>query len=304
MHALRTPDSQFENLPEYPFSPHYLMVDDFEGGELRMHYLDEGDKNAPVILLMHGNPSWSYLYRHMVKTLSQTGFRVIAPDLIGFGRSDKPTQREDYSYGRHVAWVQAVLDGLKLENITLFCQDWGGLIGLRLVAQNPDRFARVMASNTCLPTGAQAPNEAFMAWRDYSQKYDNMNVGRIIASGVHTPMSQEQQAPYNAPFPTEAHRAGARMFPMVLPDSVDNVASQDNRAAWEVLAKWDKPFLTAFGDSDDVFRGNDTILQEGIPGCRGQSHTTVKNGAHFLQEDQSDTLSKVLLAFIADNPLP
>mgnify|MGYP000225466930 FL=1 len=303
MQYLRTPDSQFENLADYGFTPNYISVDDQEGGQLRMHYLDEGDKNGQIILLMHGNPSWSYLYRHMIKALVEAGYRIIAPDLIGFGRSDKPTQRADYTYGRHVFWAQAVIDQLELNNITLFCQDWGGLIGLRLVAENPNRFVRVMAANTALPTGDIAATNAFLGWRDYSQKYESMLIGSIIASAVVTKMTEQQIAAYDAPFPDERFRMGAREFPMLVPTNTNHAETKNNRAAWEVLKQWEKPFLTAFGDSDDVFRGNDELFQKAIPGCQGQKHITVKNGAHFLQEDQSDILATTLLAFIADNPL-
>jgi len=303
MQYLRTPDSHFENLADYEFTANYINVDDQEGGQLRMHYLDEGDKNGQTILLMHGNPTWSYLYRHMIKTLVEAGYRVIAPDLIGFGRSDKPTQRSDYTYARHVFWAQAVIDQLALNNITLFCQDWGGLIGLRLVAENPKQFVRVMTANTALPTGDIAATDAFLGWRAYSQKYENMLVGAIIASAVVTKMSEQQIAAYDAPFPDERFRMGAREFPMLVPTDTNNPETVNNRAAWQVLKQWEKPFLTAFGDSDDVFRGNDEIFQKAIPGCRGQKHITVKDGAHFLQEDQSDILASTLLAFIADNPL-
>jgi len=303
MQYLRTPDDQFENLPGYKFNPNYLVVDDGEGGELRVHYVDEGDKDGEVILLLHGNPSWSYLYRHMITSLTESGFRVIAPDLIGFGRSDKPTERKDYTYARHVAWMQAVIDQLDLNNITLFCQDWGGFIGLRLVAANPERFERVMAANTGLTTGDTPPNEAFVVWRSYSQKYDEMNIGRIINGGVCSNMTTEQVAAYDAPFPDESYRMGAREFPMILPTSTDNPETENNRAAWKVLKEWNKPFLTAFGDSDEVFRGGDEVFKTLIPGAKGQKHITVKSGAHFLQEDQSETLTNSLITFVTDNPM-
>ncbi|HEX4937617.1 MAG TPA: haloalkane dehalogenase, partial [Candidatus Kapabacteria bacterium] len=189
MKFLRTPDERFAQLPGYPFAPHYVMVDDTEGGELRMHYLDEGPAGAPVVLMLHGEPSWSYLYRKMIPVVAAAGYRVIAPDLIGFGRSDKPEQRTDYTYQRHVDWVRSLLQQLQLRDITLVCQDWGGLIGLRLVGEHPDWFARVVAANTMLPTGDFHPGDAFLKWQEYSQTTPVFNTGKIVAGGCATPLS-------------------------------------------------------------------------------------------------------------------
>jgi haloalkane dehalogenase len=302
MKALRTPDERFAGLPGYDFSPNYLQVDDSEGGELRVHYLDEGAADADPVLLLHGEPSWSYLYRKMIPVLTAAGHRVIAPDLVGFGRSDKPTEREDYTYQRHVDWMQSVLDQLDLNTITLVCQDWGGLIGLRLVAQNPDRFARVVAANTFLPTGDAEPSEAFLNWRKFSQEVPEFPTGNIINGATTTDLAPEIIAAYDAPYPDESFKAGARQFPTLVPASPDNPASESNRAAWEVLKKWDKPFLTAFSDSDPVTAGGDEGFKALIPGCKGQAHTTIENGGHFLQEDQGERLAEVVNGFIDANP--
>ncbi|WP_435950007.1 haloalkane dehalogenase [Psychrobacter sp. DM8] len=302
MKTLRTPDTQFENLPDFDFVPNYLMVDDTEGGELRVHYLDEGSKDADPILLLHGEPSWCYLYRKMIPILTAAGHRVIAPDLPGFGRSDKPADRNDYTYQRHVDWMQSLLDQLKLDRITLFCQDWGGLIGLRLVADNPDRFARVAAGNTMLPTGDHDPGEGFRKWQQFSQDTPEFHVGSIINSGTVTELSQDIIDAYNAPFPDESFKEGARQFPVLVPTTPDDPASSDNRAAWGVLSTWDNPFITLFSDSDPVTKGGDKIMQKLIPGTQNQAHTTITNGGHFLQEDQGEPLAELLVTFIADNP--
>ena len=298
MEFLRTNDSCFENLPDYAFSPNYLMVDDDEGGQLRVHYLDEGAKDAAPILLMHGEPSWCFLYRKMIPILVKAGHRVIAPDLIGFGRSDKPIQLCDYTYQRHVDWMRSVLEQLQLTGVTLVCQDWGGLIGLRLAAEHSDRFARIVAANTMLPTGDHDPGEAFKNWQKYSQEVPEFNSGNIIKGGTTTELSAAVIAAYNAPYPEEKYKAGARQFPLLVPITTDNPASAKNRAAWKVLSQWQKPFLTAFSDSDPITAGGDKLLQKLIPGTKGQPHTTIVNGGHFLQEDQGENLAEVVLNFI------
>lgn len=303
MEFLRTPDSRFADLPGYPFNPNYLMVDDGEGGQLRVHYLDEGPAEAGPVLLMHGEPSWSYLYRTMIPILVDAGHRIIAPDLVGFGRSDKPTRREDYSYQRHVDWMQALLDQLRLERITLVCQDWGGLIGLRLVAENPGRFARVVAANTMLPTGDHAPGEAFSNWQKFSQEVPVFPAGGVIKGGTVTPLPQAVIDAYDAPYPDERYKEGARQFPLLVPITPDDPASEKNRAAWQVLGQWQKPFLTAFSDSDPITAGGDKLMHKLIPGTRGQAHTTIVNAGHFLQEDQGERLAEVVVKFIAATPL-
>ena len=302
MDFLRTPDARFDNLPDYDFAPNYISVDDTEGGQLRVHYLDEGPSDAAPVLLMHGEPSWSYLYRKMVPILVAAGHRVIAPDLIGFGRSDKPAQRSDYTYQRHVDWMQSMLVQLDLNNITLVCQDWGGLLGLRLVAEHGERFARVVAANTMLPTGDHNPGKAFEAWQKYSQEVPTFPTGNIIQGATALKMPQAVVDAYDAPFPDETYKEGARQFPLLVPTTPDNPASENNRAAWEVLKQWKKPFLTAFSDSDPVTAGGDKLMQKLIPGTEGQAHTTIVKGGHFLQEDQGEKLAEVVVEFITANP--
>ncbi len=299
MEYLRTPDERFDNLPGYSFAPNYLFVDDSEGGELRVHYLDEGPADAAPVLLLHGEPSWCFLYRKMIPILLAAGHRVIAPDLVGFGRSDKPSQRTDYTYQRHVDWVQSVLDQLDLKEITLVCQDWGGLIGLRLLAENPERFARAVAANTMLPTGDHNPGEAFLNWQKFSQEVPEFPAGGVIKGGTCTELPQAVIDSYNAPYPDERYKEGARQFPLLVPSTPDNPASEKNRAAWKSLGQWEKPFLTAFSDQDPVTAGGDKLMQKLIPGTRGQAHTTIVNGGHFLQEDQGEKLAEVVVEFIA-----
>ncbi|WP_328188204.1 haloalkane dehalogenase [Marinobacter sp. OP 3.4] len=298
MKALRTPDSRFQNLAGFDYQPHYLNVDDFEGGELRMHYLDEGPRDGPIVLLMHGEPSWCYLYRRMIPIITAAGYRIIAPDLIGFGRSDKPADRKDYTYARHMGWMQSFLDQLDLRAIHLVCQDWGGLLGLRLVAENPDRFASVVAANTFLPTGDRDPGPAFEKWRRFSQETPEFHIAGVIKGGTVTPLSQDVIDAYNAPFPDETYKEGARQFPMLVPATPDDPAAEPNRQAWKVLNQWRKPFLTAFSDSDPVTRGADRYFQKAIPGAQGQDHVTIKQGGHFLQEDQGETLAEVVVSFL------
>lgn len=299
MEFLRTPDERFTDLPGYAFAPHYLQVADGEGGQLRVHYLDEGPATAAPVLLLHGEPSWSYLYRKMIPLLVAAGHRVIAPDLVGFGRSDKPARREDYSYQRHVDWMQSLLEQLDLQRVSLVCQDWGGLIGLRLVAENPERFARVVAANTMLPTGDHAPGEAFLKWQTFSQEVPVFPAGGVIKGGTVTPLPQAVIDAYDAPFPDERYKEGARQFPLLVPTRPDDPAAEKNRAAWAVLKQWHKPFLTAFSDADPVTAGGDKLMQKLIPGTRGQAHTTIAGGGHFLQEDQGERLAEVVVAFIA-----
>ncbi|MDA8141886.1 MAG: haloalkane dehalogenase [Desulfobacteraceae bacterium] len=298
MEILRTPDRHFENLPEFNFKPNYLQLPDGEGGSLRAHYLDEGPRHATPVLLMHGEPSWCYLYRKMIPVLVRAGFRAVAPDLIGFGRSDKPTRQSDYTYQRHVDWMRAVINQLDLTHVTLVCQDWGGLIGLRLVADQPERFARVVVANTGLPTGEHRMSDAFLAWREYSQTTPQFHVGGIIKGGCAQPLPDAVIAAYDAPFPDDTYKAGARIFPALVPITPDDPAAKANRNAWQVLSKFTKPFLTAFSDSDPITRGGDKAFQKLVPGASGCPHTTIKGGGHFLQEDQGEALAEVVVDFM------
>ena len=299
MEVLRTPDQRFAGLPDFPFEPHYADVDDPDGGTLRVHYLDEGPTDGPVVLLLHGEPSWSFLYRHMIPVLTAAGLRAVAPDLVGFGRSDKPTPRSEYTYARHVEWMrQLCFDRLDLSAITLVCQDWGGLIGLRLVAEHPDRFARVVAANTYLPTGDTDPGEAFRAWRTFSQEVEVFPTGAILNMGCTTDLAPEVIAAYDAPFPDQTYVEGARQFPLLVPATPDDPATSDNRAAWEVLERFDKPFLTAFSDGDPITAGAYRMLQDRIAGARDRQHVTIVGGGHFLQEDRGPELAEAVINFV------
>lgn len=308
----RTPDGRFENLPDYAFAPNYL---EYEG--YRIHYVDVGPRDADPVLLMHGEPSWSYLYRHMIPPLVAAGHRVIAPDLIGFGKSDKPAKRTDHSYQFHVDSFMHFVTELELNNITLFCQDWGSLIGLRLVTGAPERFARVVAGNAGLPAGAGEdgivigtqwtepdPNaalnfdEGFMGWLKYSQTVPDFDSGAIVQTATVRELTPGEMDAYRAPFPDENYAAGARVMPTL-------VASQQatNREAWKVLEAFDKPFLTTFSDGDPISKGGELMFQNRVPGAKGQPHTTIKNAGHFLQEDASEQLASLINAFIAANPV-
>ncbi|CAN3128455.1 haloalkane dehalogenase [Mycobacterium sp. smrl_JER01] len=297
MDFLRTPDERFADLPDFPFAPHYVDVDG-----LRVHYLDEGPPDGEVVLLLHGEPSWSYLYRRMIPVLVGAGLRAVAIDLVGFGRSDKPTRREDYTYQAHVDWTWAAVEAIGLEAMTLVCQDWGGLIGLRLVGEHPERFTRVVAANTTLPTGDQQPGEAFLAWQRFSQESPDFPVGKIINGGCVSTLSAEVIAAYDAPFPDDTFKAGARQFPTLVPISPDDPAAPANRAAWEGLRGFDKPFLCAFSDSDPITEGGDVPLRRLIPGAQGQPGVTIAGGGHFLQEDKGRELAAVVVDFVAANP--
>ena len=293
MDAIATPSTRFENLPDYPFLPHYVDVDG-----LKMHYVDEGPPAGPVVLLLHGEPSWSYLYRHMIPPLADAGLRAIAPDLLGFGKSDKPTRVRDYSYSGHVAWMTRFVEALELNDITLFCQDWGSLIGLRVAAENSDRFLRIALGNGGLPTGDDTLPRAFFAWRAFARFSPWFPIGKIIDRGTVTALPPAVVAAYDAPFPSERYKAGSRAFPRLVPASPDDPASADNRRAWKVFEQWQKPFLTCFSNRDPITRGGERPWQERVPGARGQAHTIIRNAGHFLQEDQGPQLAELLIEFV------
>ncbi len=303
MQTLRTPDERFSDLPGFPYAPRYVEVDDHEGGRLRVAYVDEGPADGATVLLMHGEPTWSFLYRRMIPVLVDAGLRVVAPDLVGFGRSDKPTEQTDHTYARHVGWMrQALLDEVGLRDITLVCQDWGGLIGLRVLAEDPDRFARVVVANTGLPTGDQQMPEAFLAWQKFSRESPRFEIGRMISGGSATPLPPEVVAAYDAPFPDDSYTAGARVLPALVPTGPDDPASAANRAAWEVLSRWEKPLVTAFSDGDPITRGGERVFQKLVPGAQGMPHTTLTGGGHFLQEDVGPELAGVVVDLIAATP--
>ena len=301
MEALRTPEERFADLPDYPFEPNYAEIRDGDGGTLRVHYLDEGPADAAPVLLVHGEPSWSYLYRHMVPVLVDAGHRVVVPDLVGFGRSDKPTRQTDYSYARHVAWLsELVFDHLDLRDATFFGQDWGGLLGLRLVADEPDRFARVVIGNSGLPTGHGPASEAFLRWQRFSQTTPVFPVGDLVGRACTTELSAAVVAAYDAPFPDDTFKAGARIFPSFVPTNPDDPETAPNQAAWRVLEAFQKPFLCAFSDSDPVTAGGDAPFLAKVPGARGRQHPTIVGAGHFLQEDAGPELAAVIRDFISD----
>jgi haloalkane dehalogenase len=294
MEILRTPDERFSNLPNFDFAPQYVEI-----AGLRIHYVDEGPRVAAPVLMLHGEPSWSYLYRKMIPIITTAGHRAVAPDLAGFGRSDKPARREDYTYQFHVDVMTGLIKSLDLREITLVGQDWGGLIGLRIAAEHPDRFARIVVANTGLPTGDQPMTEGFLRWREYSQTVENFHVGGIIKGGCVNDPPPEVIAAYNAPFPDDGYKAGARQFPLLVPIGPDDPASEANRRAWEVLRRWEKPLLTAFSDGDPVTRGGERVFQKLVPGAQGQPHVTITTAGHFLQEDKGEELAQVVVDFIA-----
>ena len=292
MKALRTPDDRFVDLPGYDFAPYYVDIDG-----LRMHYVDEGSAEADPVLLLHGEPSWSYLYRKMIPVLAAAGHRVIAPDLIGFGKSDKPTAVGDYSYAGHVDWIRQFIETLDLNNITLFCQDWGSLIGLRVAAENEHRFARIALGNGFLPTGDEEFPRAFKIWRAFARWSPWFPIGRIIQSGTIIKLSKEEMAAYDAPFPSAKYKAGARAFPRLVPTTPDNPASDANRRAWDRFERWEKPFLTTFSNRDPITRGGDRPFQSKVPGAQDLEHVKIRNAGHFLQEDKGKELAEVLVTF-------
>lgn len=312
----RTPEARFAELPDYPFAANYSDVLGY-----RLHYVDEGPRDAPPILLLHGQPSWSYLYRHMIPLLTAAGHRVIAPDLVGFGKSDKPTHQGDYTYQMHVDVMAAFVEDLELNDITYFGQDWGGLIGLRIVAEAPDRYARIMISNTGLPAAGGVPGWigyplfrlavwwegtveqlgpsedgfSFARWVAYARTSSDFDMANLFQTATTRELSPAELAGYAAPFVGEEHLAGARVFPYLVPSQL----RENDRVMREFYARWDKPFLTAFGDADPVTAGGDKIWQEQVPGAADQPHVTIEGGNHFIQEDRPERLVELMLAFIA-----
>ncbi|MGE4608791.1 MAG: haloalkane dehalogenase [Myxococcota bacterium] len=303
MEYIETAEERFADLKDYPFAPHHHVVDP---SGMRMHYVDEGPRDAAPILMLHGEPSWSYLYRSMIPVAVAAGRRVIAPDLIGFGKSSKPTKMSDYTYDRHCDWVQSLIEGLDLREITLVCQDWGSLIGLRLAAELEERFAAVVVGNGGLPGGnrrsAGRPSLfnalAFLSWRTFARFSPTLPVARILQTGTKRTLDADELRAYEAPFPDKRYKAGARVFPLLVPISPRDPALERNSAAWRVYERWEKPFLTAFSDGDPITRGMDRALQERIPGARGLPHTTLP-GRHFLQEDSGLALAKLAVEVTA-----
>lgn len=298
MQAMRTPDHRFEALPGYPFEPHYTEIDDGDGGTLRVHHAEAGPPGGEVVLCFHGELAWSYLYRGVLLRLAAAGYRAVAPDLVGFGRSDKPAARDDYGCRRHLAWLTAWLDALRLTPARLLAHDLGVLLGLRLLAEEPERFEAVVISNGYLPTGEEPISDDFRRWRDYGRHHPSFDVGAIVARTLRRPVPPEILAAYGAPFPEDADTAGVRTLAGLVPTSPDDPEAAANRQAWEVLRRWDRPFLTVFSGSAPHTRGLDAVFQRRIPGAAGQPHTTLENAGHFLQEDQPEPYSDAVIDFL------
>jgi len=293
MKVLRTPDEQFLNLPGFDFEPHYTDI-----GDMRIHYVDEGPADAAPVLLLHGEPSWSYLYRTMIPPIAEAGLRAIAPDLIGFGKSDKPADQSDYTYESHVAWMKQFLQNADLRNITLVCQDWGSLIGLRLAAENEHRFDRIVLANGGLPTGDGKMPTVFRIWRAFARFSPWFPIGRIVQAGTVSEIPPEVVAAYDAPFPDSSYKAGARAFPKLVPTTPNDPAAPANRAAWDIFRNWQKPFLTSFSDRDPITRGLDKAFVARVPGAKNQPHTTIRDAGHFLQEEQGPEFAQVIIDFV------
>lgn len=299
MKVLRTPDERFAGLADFPYAPRYTEV-----AGLRVHHVEDGPPGADPVLMLHGEPTWAYLYRHMIPVFAAAGHRAVAPDLVGFGRSDKPSKRTDHTYQRHVDWMREWMVANDLRRVTLVCQDWGSLIGLRLVADLPDRFARVVVANGFLPHGERRLPLVFHLWQAFARWSPWFPASAVVRAGtMNRTLSREAAAAYDAPFPGEAYRAGPRALPQIVPDGPDDPSTPANRRAWDFLGAWERPFLTAFGDGDPIFRGLDRVLQRHVPGAAGQPHTVLRGAGHFIQEDRGKELAEVVVEFIARTPL-
>jgi haloalkane dehalogenase len=293
MSILRTPESRFENLKDFNFEPNYLELG-HKSESMRMHYLDENKDSNDVVLLLHGEPTWCYLYRHIIPILTKAGKRVIAPDLIGFGKSDKLTNKEDYTYANHIMWVSQLFDHLQLDNVVLFAQDWGGLIGLRILAENPEKFSGLVVSNSGLPIGSGA-SEGFKQWLNYSQTVEDFNAGKIVYQGSLKALDNYEIDAYNAPFPDDSFKVAARVFPTIVPITKEHAEVEENSKAWEVLKKFDRPTVAIFGEHDASFRGGDKYIIEKIAGAKGMNHQRI-NAGHFSQENQPELIADTILS--------
>ena len=316
MQVIRTPDERFRELPGYPFAPHYTEIANPRGGSLRMHHVDEGPANAPVVLMVHGEPTWSYLYRKMIPRFAEAGLRAVAPDHIGFGRSDKPVEKTDYSFAQHLAWLREWVTRLDLRDITLVCQDWGGPLGLAVLAEEPERFSRVVAANTILHSvepefagrlawsnhsaggGDVQVSEMLLAWMSFSQRSPDMRASVAVSGACTSELPEDVLAAYDAPFPDERYKAGMRMFPILIPVTTTDEGAAINRKTWEALSRFEKPFLTAFSDGDPGTGGFEALFRERVPGAQDQPHTTISGAGHFIQEDRGEELADVVLRFI------
>ena len=303
MDLLRTPDDRFDDLAGFPLAPRWVEVADPDGGPaIRVATYAAGPDDAPAVLMLHGEPTWSYLYRHVVDAVVEAGLRAVAVDMVGFGRSDKPAAIADHSYARHVAWTTEVVAALDLRDVVLLGQDWGGLIGLRLVAAEPERYAGVVASNTGLPTGDTDMPAVWWQFRTAVEKAQVLDVGRLVASGCARGLADADRAAYDAPFPDETFKAGPRAMPLLVPTRPDDPETERNRAAWEALGRYEKPFLVAFSDSDPITGAMGPVLRGHVPGAAGREHPTITNAGHFLQEDAGAELGRVVGAFASGLP--
>jgi haloalkane dehalogenase len=304
MNIVRTPADRFDGLPGFAYSPRFADVSDDQGGQLRMAWVEDGPSNGPVVLCLHGEPTWSFLYRTMMPVLAGAGLRVVCPDLVGFGRSDKPTRISDHSYARHVGWIRSLaFDVLDLRHVTMVGQDWGGLIGLRLAAEHPNRFARLVAANTGLPTGDQRMPEVWWRFRAAIQSAPQLDVGRFVQSGCRTTLAAQVLAGYAAPFPDDSFLAGPRAMPGLVPNTPDDPASEANRSAWAALGELPLPMLVAFSDGDPITGPMAPILRRHVAGARGRDHPVIAGAGHFLQEDAGEVLAEHIARFVHDTPV-
>jgi len=291
---LRTPEEKFTSILDYPFQPHYIDVSE----DLRMHYVDEGPSDGEVVLLLHGEPSWSYLYRKMIPVYVEAGYRAIAPDLIGFGKSDKPVEMDDYTYASHTEWLMSLITQLKLTGINMFCQDWGGLLGLRIAGLHPNLFSRIVAGNTMLPNGKGKPSEAFLQWQSYSKTAEVLAINKVMQNSTVTKLTEEEINAYWSPFPDKEYMAGAKIFPSLVPTSEDDPAIPTNLEAWKGLTGFTKPFLCLFSDKDPITAGGEKILKKYIPGTNDMPHQTITDAGHFLQEDKGNEIANIMVDFM------
>ncbi|MFB4281463.1 haloalkane dehalogenase [Nonomuraea sp. MTCD27] len=295
MRTLRTPEERFANLPDFPYEPHYAEIADGP----RMAYVEAGPSDGQPVVLLHGEPSWSFLYRHVLPELAAAGLRAIAVDLVGFGRSDKPADLADHTYARHVEWTRALLlDALGLDGMTIVGQDWGGLIGLRIAAEHPGSVARIVAANTGLPTGDIPMPDVWHRFRDAVLKAPVLDIARLIQAGCRSELPEEVRAAYDAPFPDESYKAGPRAMPGLVPITPADPAAPANRAAWQILTTLDRPFLVAFSDSDPITGGMAPILLKTMRGAAGLHHPVIKGAGHFLQEDAGAELGRQIALFV------
>ncbi len=299
MQTLRTPDDRFDDVPDFPYAPSYSEIPDGDAGRLRIAWVEDGPQRGDPILMLHGEPSWSYLYRKMIPILSGAGHRVVCPDLVGFGRSDKPTRPEDHSYARHVEWMRALaFEVLDLHNVTLVGQDWGGLIGLRLAAEHPERFARLVVANTGLPNGDTPMPEIWWRFREAITTAPSLNIGLFVQGGCRRQMSDEVRAGYDAPFPADEYCVGPRAMPGLVPTSPDDPAAAANKAAWAKLSVSPTPMLVAFSDSDPITGPMAAIFQREMRGAQGIDHPVIRGAGHFLQEDAGEELAGHIVKFL------